>query len=517
MATTDAHTMKDRLLTSGAVRLITDLDDRFGGRRSEVLELAQAKIQRFRTGEISPLNETARVREEEWTVDPVPAELLERRVELLGGCARKDLIEGMNAGAKSYVADLWNMTLSDPFSIMEAHRNLERASDNRLSYVGEDGSRVRINPRSTTRLMMVPRPLHVMHPVQIGERNVPASFVDLALHAEWNAAKLRLRQGGVFLYLRNVSGHLEARLWREMFEFLEERLELPRGTFRATVMIDSLAAALEPDEILFELMHHSAGLSLAPQSYAADHIALFSAPDRAVMPDREHIGLNAKYLRSVSLRVISICHRRQAHAIGAPAFVLPPAEHGVLKPAYLAMISDKEREAVDGHDGTLVALSGLVTSAMTEFNKHMPRAHQMFYQRPDHANAADLIAHPEGPLSTAGLLSTVRTVLRMMVAQRTGEALVVQGGRLHDRASTRLSTLLLWHWTQNENCHITDTGLEIHADVVKYLIRKEGEKVAARGLPEHRAIVKHAVDMLTAAVLSPDVPEDLLEDLVLGG
>jgi malate synthase len=154
---------------------------------------------------------------------------------------------------------------------------------------------------------------------------------------------------------------------------------------------------------------------------------------------------------------------------------------------------------------------------MTEFNKHMPRAHQMFYQRPDHATVPDLIAHPEGPLTTEGLLSTVRTVLRMMVAQRTGEALVIQGGRLHDRSSARLSTLLLWHWTQNEKCHITDTGLEIHADVVKYLIRKEGEKVAARGLPEHRAIVKHAVDMLTAAVLAPGVPGDLLEDLDLPG
>jgi malate synthase len=509
--------MKDRLFTPSAVQLITDLDERFGQRRLELLELAKARHARFMSVEISQLEETVHIRDSEWTVDPVPAELLERRVELIGGCARKDLIEGMNAGAKSYVADLWNMTLADPASIMEAHRNLERASDNRLSYVAEDGERIRINPRSTTRLILVPRPLYVMHPALIGDRLVPASFIDLALHAEWNSAKLRLRQGGAYLYLRNVSGHLEARLWREMFEFLEERLGMPRGTFRATVMIDSLAAALEADEILFELMHHSAGLSLAPQAYAADHIALFSAPDRTIMPDREHIGLNAKYLRTVSLRVISTCHRRQAHAIGAPAFVLPPVDQGVLKPEYLSMIADKEREAVDGHDGTLVALSGLVTSAMTEFNKHMPRAHQMFYQRPDHATVPDLIAHPEGPLTTEGLLSTVRTVLRMMVAQRTGEALVIQGGRLHDRSSARLSTLLLWHWTQNEKCHITDTGLEIHADVVKYLIRKEGEKVAARGLPEHRAIVKHAVDMLTAAVLAPGVPGDLLEDLDLPG
>ena len=446
-------------------------------------------------------------------MDPVPAELLERRVELIGGCARKDLVVGMNAGAKSYVADLWNSTLADPLSIMEAHRNLERAADNRLSFVAEDGTRTRINPKSITRLMLASRPLHVIHPASIEGRMVPAAFVDIALYAEWSAAKLLVRQGGAYLYLRGVSGHAEARSWREILEFLEERKNLPRGSFRATVMIDNLAAAMEPDEILFELMHHSAGLSLAPQAYAADHISLFSAPDRPIMPDREHIGLNAKFLRSVSLRVISVCHRRQAHAIGAPAFVLPPVDQGVLRPNYLSMIADKEREAVDGHDGTLVALPGLVTSAMGEFNKHMPRAHQMFYQRPDHTTPADLIEHPSGPLTTEGLLSTVRTVLRMMVAQRTGEAVVIQGGRCHDRSSMRLSTLLLWHWTQNEKCHITDTGLEIHADVVKYLIRKEGEKVASRGLPEHRTIVEHAVHQLTSAVLAPGLPEDLLEDI----
>lgn len=504
--------MKERLFTPSALQLISDLNERFGDRRSEILVAAEARRDRFRSGDIAPLEETTNIREADWVADPVPAELLERRVELIGGCSRKDLIEGMNAGAKSYIADLWCSAPTEPLSIMEAHRNLERASDNRLSYVAEDGTRVRINPKSITRLIIVPRPMEVMHPTSIEGHAVPGAFVDLALHAEWNAAKLQLRQGGAFVYLRGISGHAEARLWREIFEFLEERQGLPRGCFRATVMIDSLAAALEPDEILFEFMHHSAGLGLAPQCFAADHIALFSTPGHAVMPDREHIGFNAKFLRSVSLRIISVCHRRQVHAMGAPAYVLPAEEQGILRPDYLSMIADKEREAVDGHDGTLVAIPGLVTAAMSEFNKHMPRAHQMFFQRPDLTTTADLVEHPTGPLTTDGLLSTVRTVLRMMVAKRTGEAVAIKDGRFHDRASLRLSTLLLWHWTQNENCHITDTGLEVHADVVKYLIRKEGDKVAAQALPEHRTIVQHVVERLTAAVLDAAVPFDVLED-----
>ena len=509
--------MKDRLFTPEALAIMLDLDERFGKRRLEVLAIGEARREAFRRGEIGPLAGTARIREEEWTADPVPAELLERRVELVGGCTRRELIEGMNAGAKSYVADVWNSTLADPASILEAHRNLERAADNRLSYVAADGNKERINPKSITRLFLVPRPLEMMHPARIAERHMPAAFVDLALHTAFSGAKLRLRQGGIYLYLRGLGGHQEARLWRDLFEFLEERHEFPRGTFRATVIVDSLAMALEMDEVLFELMHHSAGLGLAPQSYAADQIALFSRPDGPVMPDRDHIGLNAKYLRAVSTHVVSVCHRRQVHAMGAPSYVVPPVDLDIQKPDYLAMIADKEREAIDGHDGTLVAIPGLVTASMAEFNKHMPRAHQMFYQRPDGTTVEDLTAPPEGPPTTEGLLSTVRTVLRMMVAQRTGEALVAQGGRVHDRASVRLSTLLLWHWTQNRNTYITDTGLEIHEVVVKYLVRKEGEKVAARGLPEHRPIVQHAVQRLTAAVLAPAVPADLLEDTELPG
>ncbi|MEO8734043.1 MAG: hypothetical protein ABI373_06915, partial [Flavobacteriales bacterium] len=445
-------------------------------------------------------------------VDPVPAELLERRVELIGGCTRREIIEGMNAGAKSFVADLRNMTLGNEASILQAHKNIERATDNRLAFVGDDGDRVRINPHSTTRLMMVPRPMSLMDAGGHGITGpVPAAFLDLALHANYNAEKLCLRQGGVYLYLREVSGHLEARLWNDLFTFMEERLKLPRGTFRATVIMDSLAAVLEADEILFELMHHSAGLSLDHQAYAADHIALFSAPDRMHFPDRDHIGLNAHVLRSISLLVISVCHRRQAHAIGAPSFVLPIDPSLPARSAYLEMIADKEREAVDGHDGTLVGHPGIVTAAMTEFNKSMPRSHQMYYQRSCHTTAADLVQRPEGALTTAGIITSIRVVLLAMAGRHSDQAVIIQGGLSHDRSSVRLSTLLLWQWTQAEKCFVTDTGLEVHADLMKYLVRKEGERMFSKDAA-HRDLGKAAVEQLTAAILCPTVPSGLLPD-----
>lgn len=503
----------DRLLTPLVVEFAQALLEHFGTRRLEVLDQGEARMSALRNGSLELSEDTASIRNGDWQVDPAPAELLERRVELIGGCSRKELIEGLNAGAKSYVADLWNMTPNEPGAILRAHKNIERATDFRLAYVGNDGDRVRINPKSITRLMIVPRPLHALdHTLYEDRSSFPASFLDLALHAHFNAEKLRLRQGGAFLYLRGIRGQLEARLWKDMFAFLEERLSMPRGTFRATVMMDNLAAVLEADEILHELRHHSAGLSLDPQAYAADHVALFSAPERPVLPDRQHIGLDAKFLRSVSLRTISICHKRQAHAMGAPAFILPPDAHGILKPGYLEMIADKEREAVDGHDGTLVGHPGLVNPAMTEFNKSMPRAHQMYYQRAPLSNLTDLVEHPEGALTTEGMQECIKTVIRALVSHVESQGLITQGGKLHDRSSIRLSTLLIWHWTRSQVCFITDTGLEIHADVVKYLIRKEGEKMFARHNPELRERAKWAVERLTRIVLSPDIPPDLLEE-----
>ncbi len=505
------RTAEDRLLTNELLKLVQDVTQRFGAKRKELLAARAARRDALSQGEVDRLPETAHIRNAVWKVDPVPVELLERRTELIGGCTRQEIVQGMNSGAKSYVADLWNMSLCHPADVLRAHRNLERALDNLLQYVDERGDRIRVNPASTTRLFFVPRPLHVLESsVRSGGEAVPASFFDLVVYASYNAVKLRVRQAGVYLYLRGVAGHQETRLWKTLFEYLEEHFKLPRGTFRATVIMDSLAAALEADEILFELVHHSAGLAIDPQAFAADHIALFSAPDRVVLPDRERIGLNDHCLRSVSLMTIAVCHKRQAHAIGAPAFVLPPDEKGKTGAGYLEMIADKEREAVDGHDGTLVAHPGLVNPAMMEFNKSMPKAHQMYYDRPDNTTPADLVTRPEGPITTNGLLGAIRTVLSALVLRDKGFAVVEEGGRTHDRSSVLLSTLLLWSWTQSKHGFVTETGLEIHEELIAFLIRKEATKLCAKGDAAKKEAGQRAVAALTACVLSPEVPNDLL-------
>ncbi len=507
----------DRLFTPEVVQLVKALEDRFGARRLEVLQLGEARRAELRTGHIAPLETTAAIRQGDWQAAPVPEQLLERRVELIGGGSRKELIDGLNAGAKSYVADLWGMTPNTPSAILRAHKNIERAATLNLAYVDADGNRVRINPGSTTRLMVAPRPLHAQDHTLEGPAGCHvATFVDLAILICLSGEKLRQRQGGIFLYLRELGGHEEARLWDDLLLFLESHQAMPPGTIRATVVMDNLAAVLDADEILHGLRQHAAGLAFDPQGFAADHVALFSAKDRPVMPDREHIGLNAEFLRAASLRTIAIAHRRNVHAIGAPAFVLPVDAANSIAPRYLEMIADKEREAVDGHDGTLVAHPGLVNAAMAEFNKSMPKAHQIYYKRQLSPDMGELMRHPQGALTTEGMQRSIRTVIKALVEYPHHQGLVVQGGRLHDRSSIRLATALLWHWTQSNVCFITGTGLEIHAEVVKYLIRKEGEKLYAAQGPDLRERAKQAVQLLTRAVLAPEVPADLPDVPIFG-
>lgn len=487
--------------------LLTLLLQRFDGRRAALLPLRDRRRVQLASGDVDHLVETAHVRRTEWRVDPVPDRLLERRVELIGGCTRSDVINGLNAGAKSYIADLWNFTCGDPWSIMRAHRVLERAARLDLAYLDPAEGRVRANPRSATRLMVTPRPLHVLErSVLLDDEPSPAAFLDLALLGVHALRPLTDRQGGLYLVLRDVQGHAEARLWAQLFDEVEQQADLPRGTIRATVMIDSIAGALEADEILFELMHHAGGLAIDPQGYAADHIALYHGPDARVFPDREAIGLNAPFLRALALHIIGLCHRRGCHAIGSPSFVLPPRDPAKLKPDCMEMLADKEREAADGFDGTIVVHADTVNAAMAQFNKVMPLANQFGYLRDHAVQPAELITRPEGAITVESLVGTIRTVLRALVMRWQGNAWVVQGSRLHDRSSLRLALRLLWQWCHSRQGIITATQLDIHDDLLRYLVRKESDKMFSESDERTKALARQAVQLTLDLVLAEGVP-----------
>ncbi|HPF91173.1 MAG: hypothetical protein H6590_07360 [Flavobacteriales bacterium] len=490
--------VQDRLITAGVRDLVEGLLASYEGRLSELLKIRTERRSSLSTGTLELLPATANVREKDWTVDPEPEGLQERRVELIGGANRSELINGMNAGAKSYVADLWNFTAQDTWSILRAHKSLNGAAHRSLAYLDDREGRVRINPSTSSRLMLVPRPFFTYEAsLTVNEIPVPAAFFDLAMVAVGQGRETVRRQGGLHFYLRDVQGLQEARLWARLFERVEESLELDRGTIRCTVFMDTVPGALEADEILFELQHHSAGLALDPQGYAADHIALFHGPDLPVLPDREAIGLNAPFLRALSLRTIGLCHRRGCHAMGAPSFVLPSLDHSKVKAEYLAMLADKEREAVDGHDGTLVVHEDMVNASMVEFNKSMPRAHQLNYQRTDAITPADLVKVPEGPITVESLKNILRTSLRSLMMREQGKGWVIQGGRVHDRSSLLLAVRLLWQWVQNPKGNITATNLPITIDLVKFMLKKEADKMFDGNDP----VIRKQVDRAMAYIL----------------
>ncbi len=499
--------VQDRTLSPEVVNTIHALLVAFDKQRTDLLDKRAQRRTQLTSGTVDFLPETENIRKKKWTVDALPEALNERRVELIGGASRSEVITGLNSGAKTYIADLWNFSPGDPWNMMRAHRNLERAAKLDLAYLPSTGGRIRINPGTTTRLMVTPRPMYAMERgfLDNGEP-VPATYFDLALLAHKCSAPLIERQGGLYLYLRDIQGHLEARWWAALFQALENTLELPQGSIRATVMIDTIAGALEAEEILFELSHYAAGMSFDPQGYASDHIALYHSVESPVLPDRESIGLNSPFLRSLSLHTIGICHRRGCHAIGAPSFVLPPADPDRAKAEYLEMLADKEREALDGHDGTIVVHVDTVNAAMMEFNKSMPRAHQLYYERNDGISAADLIQHPTGEITVTSLLGCVRTALRTMVQRREGLGWVIQGGRMHDRSSLRLALRLLWHWAHSKHGVVTETGLDVNSDLLFFLVKKESTKMFGQSDARTQAVAAKAVAHLLELVNGDDLP-----------
>ncbi len=497
----------DPALTPALLDLLTELDARFGKHAQRLMEERRKRRARIASGEVDRLEDTQHVRQNHWTVDPVPANWMERRVEVLGPVDRRSIIEGLNAGAKAYVADLHDLATVQSGSSMRAHRAIGRAAKGRLSCIVPEEGRIRLHGTARTRLAVALRPLGCTEAmVRHGGRPVQAGLFDAALLAFHHGQALLDRQRGIQVYLHDVQGHLEARWWNDLFSSLEESCGFERGTIRATVFVDNVIGALEAEEILFELAPHSAGLALDNAAYVADHIALFTGRDHGVFPDRERFGMDCGLLEALARMLIGVCHRRGAHALGTPGHGLPHTGQGRPKAALLEMLKDKEHEAALGMDGTLMAHPGLVNAAMEEFNKHMGSSHQFSVQRREAVAMHDLLVRPEGDISVDGLVRAVRTGLLGLSAMETGASRIELDGRTHDRSSVRLAISLLWHWCVADKGRITASGLDIHDDLVGFLVKKEVEKLYVRPGAPARSVLQLAGERLCGLVLGPEPP-----------
>ncbi len=446
------------VLSGEAVAFVADLVRRFSHRRDALLARRAERQAALDAGaRLGFLPGTREIRETPWTVAEPPHDLRDRRVEITGPTDRKMLINALNSGASAFMADLEDATCPTWENVVVGQRNLADAVRRTIRHEDETtGKRYELAERTAT-LLVRPRGWHLpeRHFV-VGGRAAPGALVDFGLHFFHNARELVRRGTGVYLYLPKLENHLEARLWNEVFDFAERSLELPTGTIRATVLIETLPAAFEMDEILYELRTHSAGLNCGRWDYIFSMIKVFRAQAGAVLPDRSLVTMTQPCMRAYTQLVVKTCHRRGAHAIGGMAAQIPIKHDAAANAAALERVAaDKRREVADGHDGTWVAHPGLVALARAVFDEGMPAPNQVTRQRDDvSVTANDLLRVPEGARTDAGLRHNIRVGVQYLEAWLRGVGCVPLYDLMEDAATAEISRSQVWQWLH----HGADVG-----------------------------------------------------------
>lgn len=448
--------MPDRyrqILTPEAVAFAADLQRTFNGRRKELLAARVTRQSRIDAGKLPDfLAETRHIRESEWTVAPLPADLLDRRVEITGPVERKMVINALNSGAKVFMADFEDSTTPTWSNVLEGQINLRDAVRRSITY--ED-------PKTGKAYKLVDKPavlfvrargwhLEERHVFVDGEP-MSGSIFDFALYFFHNAKELLARGSGPYFYLPKIESHLEARLWNDIFVHAEAALAIPSGSIKATVLIETILASFEMDEILYELREHSAGLNCGRWDYIFSFIKKRAADTSIVLPDRSQITMTAHFMRSYSKLCIKTCHRRGVSAMGGMSALIPIKNDAEANEKAIAGVrADKEREATDGHDGTWVAHPGLVPIAMEVFDRLMPQPNQIEKQLPEfHATAADLLEVPTGSITEAGLKQNIAVGLGYVEAWLRGIGCVPLFNLMEDAATAEISRAQLWQWVHH--------------------------------------------------------------------
>jgi len=444
----------DSVLTPDALAFAVALHREFNPRRKELLAARVARQQRLDAGERPNfLPQTRQVRETTWTVAPIPADLQDRRVEITGPVDRKMIINALNSGAKVYMADFEDSTTPTWENVLDGQLNLIDAIRRTITFddpATHKHCELIANPAV---LFIRARGWHLdERHVVVDSDYMSGSIFDFALYLFHNARELMARGSGPYFYLAKLESHLEARLWNDIFLRAQERLGIPRGTIRATVLIETILAAFEMDEILFELREHSAGLNCGRWDYIFSFIKKLAADTTILLPDRAQVTMTTHFMRSYSLLCIKTCHRRRIHAMGGMSAFIPIKSDSEANERALAQVrADKEREASDGHDGTWVAHPGLVPVALEIFNRLMPQPNQIDKQLPNyHASAADLLAVPAGTITEAGLKQNIAVGLGYVEAWLRGIGCVPLFNLMEDAATAEISRAQLWQWVHHK-------------------------------------------------------------------
>jgi malate synthase len=440
----------DKILTKEALEFLTTLEVEFRDQRNFLLNLRQEKQKLYDKGILPDfLKETEKLRKSDWKAAQIPSDLLDRRVEITGPVDRKMIINALNSGAKVFMADFEDSNSPTWDNCIEGQINLCDAVDKTISFKNpENNKEYKLNSDTAT-LMVRPRGWHLSEAnVLIDGQPVSASIFDFSLFFFHNAKKLIAQGSGPYFYLPKMESHLEARLWNAIFCRAQQLLGIPQGTIRATVLIETISAAFEMDEILFELKEHSAGLNCGRWDYIFSFIKKFRNHADFVLPDRQEVTMTTHFLQSYVRLLIATCHRRGVHAMGGMAAQIPIKGDDKANAAAMEKVyADKKREASAGHDGTWVAHPGLIPVALEAFNELMPEANQINKSQPDYQiNQSDILTVPKGEITEQGIRSNISVGIQYLNSWLMGNGCVPINNLMEDAATAEICRSQLWQW-----------------------------------------------------------------------
>jgi len=471
----------DQVLTPAALDLVATLARRFTGRLEELLERRHAVQARLDAGErLHFLPETADLRDAHWSGASIPDDLADRRVEITGPVDRKMIINALNSGANVFMADFEDSNTPTWENQVSGQVNLKEAVRRAIRHVApETGKLYELSDNPAT-LMVRPRGWHLPERhVLVDGRPVPGSLFDFGLYFFHNVRALRERGTGPYFYLPKLESHLEARLWNDVFTLAQRELDVPSGTIRATVLIETIPAAFEMDEILYELRDHTAGLNCGRWDYIFSFIKKHRGRKEYVLPDRGQVTMAQPFMRAYTQLLIRTCHRRGVHAMGGMAAQIPIKGDSAANDAALEKVrADKLREVRDGHDGTWVAHPGLVPVARAVFDAHMPGANQIGNRRLDFTcDEADLLRVPEGTRTETGLRQNVHVAVLYLESWLRGTGCVPLFDLMEDAATAEISRAQIWQWLHHRAA--LDDGRVVTRDLVGRVFDEEIGKIRA--------------------------------------
>jgi len=464
------------ILSPEALKFFVQLQREFNPRRLQLLEQRKARQAALDKGELPHfLSETKAVREGSWQVSPVPADLQNRRVEITGPVDRKMVINALNSGANCFMADFEDAHSPTWEGTLEGQLNMRDAVRGTIAFSSPEGKQYKLNPQIAT-LLVRPRGWHLSekHVLVDGQR-ASASIFDFAIYFFHNARERVKKGSGIYFYLPKLEHYLEARLWNDIFLRAQELLGLPKGSVKATVLIATILASFQMEEILYEFREHSAGLNCGRWDYIFSYIKKFARQDGFIVPDVSQVTMTTPFMRSYSLACIKTCHKRGAFAMGGmSAFIPIKSDQAANDQAMAKVREDKRREATDGHDGTWVAHPGLVAAAKAEFDAVLGgKPNQIDRQRDDVSiTAEELIEVPKGTITEEGLRLNLRVGIQYIEAWLGGLGCVPLYNLMEDAATAEISRTQVWQWIHNPKGILQD-GRKVTVELVRGLIQEE--------------------------------------------